>query len=425
MSKPITVALLGAGDRGMYNFGQFALNYPHLMRIVAVAEPDEGKRNLMAKRHNLSASQLFVSWEDLLDKPQMADALINATLDHLHYPSTIRALERGYHVLLEKPISNSPETVLALAEAARKSDRIVQICFELRYTPFFNTIKQLLNSGAIGDLVTIEHKENIIFWHMAHSFVRGNWRNSLETSPILLAKTCHDFDILVWMVQSPCKKVSSFGGLNYFRPEKAPPGAPDRCLDDCPYEKECPHSALKLYLGPNTDWPVSVISVDLSLAGRLNALRNGPYGRCVFKCDNNVLDNQSVLLEFENGVRVNFLLTGHSHENTRTVCYSGTRGILRGHFKKGKIEIINFNDNTRRVIHLSEEDTSHDHGGGDERLLFDFVEAVKNGYKHNLLSTIEESLESHLIIFAAEKARKDNQVVFLDNFKAACQQLIK
>ncbi|MBN1153683.1 Gfo/Idh/MocA family oxidoreductase, partial [candidate division KSB1 bacterium] len=214
----------------MYNFGRFALKYPHLMKITAIAEPDIQKRNVFIQQHQLKKEQTFETWQDLLDKPKMADALINATQDQIHYASTLRALEQGYHVLLEKPIATTVEHVFQLAQKAKKTDLIFQICFEMRYTPFFSTIKQLIDSGEIGDLVMIEHKESLIYWHMAHSFVRGNWRKAEESCPMLLAKACHDFDQLTWLVRSPCKKVSSFGGLNYFREENAPEGAPDRCI---------------------------------------------------------------------------------------------------------------------------------------------------------------------------------------------------
>ena len=422
MSKPIETVLLGAGDRGMNNFGKFALNNPQSMKIIAVAEANEKKRNVFAEQHQLKKSQLFESWEEVLTKPQMGEVLINATLDHHHYASTIKALDQGYHVLLEKPISDTPEHVLAVAEKAKRSDRVLQICFELRYAPFISKIKQLIDSKAIGELVAIEHKESLIYWHMAHSFVRGNWRSCKDSSPMLLAKACHDFDLLVWLVHSPCKKVSSFGGLNYFRKENAPPNAPDRCIEGCPHEQECLYSALKIYLNDNTSWPVSVISVDTSLESRKQALKEGPYGRCVFKCDNDVVDNQVVNLEFENGIRVAFIMTGHSHENTRTVRYSGTKGTLRGHFDKSEIEINYYNHNQSQTFHPTIDVDEHGHGGGDEFLLKDFVDIIKNKKYHQIHSSIDEAVESHMIIFAAEKSRQTNDIIELDKFKKQVQK---
>jgi len=418
MAKPLRIALLGAGDRGMYNFGRFALKYPHLMKIVAVAEPDIPKRNRFIDQHQLNKEQIFETWQELLDKPKMADALINATPDQIHYTSTLRALEQGYHVLLEKPIATTVEDVFHLVQKAKETDLIFQICFEMRYTPFFSTIKQLIDSGEIGELIMIEHKESLIYWHMAHSFVRGNWRRTEESCPMLLAKTCHDFDQLTWLVRSPCTKVSSFGGLNYFREENSPAGSPDRCIDGCPVEDSCPYSAMKIYLGDNTDWPTSVISVDSSIESRMNALKNGPYGRCVFKCDNDVVDNQVVNMEFENSVRVSFVMVGHSHENTRTIRYSGNRGTLRGHFEKSLIEINDYNSGQVKSINTATGLDKYGHGGGDDLLIRDFLVAVKNGIQHNMRTSIDESVEGHLIIFAAEKSRKEGVIVDMEAFKS-------
>lgn len=417
MNKPIRVVILGAGDRGMHCFGKFALDNTHLMKVVGVAEPNNEKRELFAKQHSLYGNQVFNSWEKLLGKPQMSDALINATLDDMHYESTIQALDKGYQVLLEKPISNTPEKVISIAKEAERSNQLLQICYELRYTPFFSSLKEIIDSGEIGDIVTIESKESLVYWHMAHSFVRGNWRDANETAPMLLAKTCHDYDILTWLIQSECKFVSSFGSLNYFRKENAPPGAPDRCIDGCKYESECPYSAMKIYLNNSSGWPVSVISVDNSLEARIEALKNGPYGRCIFKCDNDVVDNQIVNLEFENRVHVSFTMTGHSHENTRTIRISGTKGTLRGHFKKGEIEIANYNTGQIKKLKTTIPDDTHGHGGGDQRLLKDFLTAVNSGEIQHIRSGIKESIESHLIIFAAEKARSEKQVIDFDDFK--------
>lgn len=417
MSKPINVAILGAGDRGMYCFGKFALDYPNLMKVVAVAEPDKAKRELFASQHNLKADQLFESWDVLLAKPQLGEALINATLDDLHYESTIKALDKGYHVLLEKPISNTPEKILAIAKKANETDQVLQICYELRYTPFFQTIKEILDGKNIGELITIEHNEYLIYWHMAHSFVRGNWRDWNETAPMLLAKTCHDFDILTWLIQSKCKKISSFGGLNYFKAENAPSGTPDYCIDGCPFESGCPYSAMKIYLNNKVGWPYSVVSTTPSIESRLQQLKKGPYGRCVFKCDNNVVDNQVVNMEFENGVRVSFMMNGHSHENTRTVRYSGTQATMRGHFKKQHIEIHDYNTGQTDSIKLTMKQDLQGHGGGDERLLKNFVHGVKSGGTQLIRSGIDESIESHLLIFAAEKSRQEGIVVDFDNYK--------
>jgi len=422
MSKPIRVVLLGAGDRGMNNFGEFALRFPQLMKIVAVAEPNEEKRALFAQKHNLTADQLYTSWEEVLAKPRSAEALINAMPDHLHYAANNLALDFDYHLLVEKPIASTPEQVLTIYQKAKNRHQIFQTCFELRYTPFFATIKDIIDSGEIGDVVVIEHKESLIYWHMAHSFVRGNWGNSTTSNPMLLAKTCHDFDLLTWLVPSECLYVSSFGGLNYFHAKNAPANAPNHCIDGCPHEDNCPYSAKKIYLRQNTDWPVSVISVDHSLDSRIQALKQGPYGRCVFKCDNDVVDNQVVNLEFKNGARVSFVMTGHSHENTRTIRISGTKGTLRGHFIKSEIELFGYNSNSQKIIKPSVNTDEYGHGGGDERLVKHFLSAINQNEVDKVNRYLDGAIESHLIIFAAEESRINHKLLDLDEYKRRFQK---
>jgi len=323
--------MVGAGSRGYAAYGAYALRHPHEIKFVAVAEPFDEKRERFAASHGIPPERCFRSWEDLLEGRQIATALVNCTMDAHHVPSTMAALKAGYHVLLEKPMATTPGDCLRLVRAAEGSRRILQICHVLRYTSFFSTLYDIVNSGRLGEIVTVEHKENVAYWHMAHSFVRGNWRRTDTSSPMLLSKCCHDLDILSWVIGRRCKRVSSFGSLTHFRPDRAGPEIPERCTDGCPIEQECPYSAMKQYLGPHIGWPVSVISVDTSYEARLEAIKTGPYGRCVYRCDNDVVDHQVVNMEFEGGLTVSFTMHGHSHENCRTMRYSGTKATLRGH----------------------------------------------------------------------------------------------
>lgn len=415
MSQPIEAVLLGAGSRGYEAYGAFALRHPQTLRFVAVAEPDEARRARFAQAHGLPPERCFPSWEDLLAAGRLAPALVNCTMDQMHVASTLAALQVGYHVLLEKPMAPNPYDCVRLVRAAEQRGRLLMICHVLRYTPFFSTLHDCVQSGCLGEVITVEHKENVAFWHMAHSYVRGNWGKEEESAPMLLAKCCHDLDIFVWVLDRKCTRVSSFGSLTHFRPENAPPGSTARCTDGCPVEPNCPYSALKQYLGPHTGWPTSVISVDTSLEARLEALKTGPYGRCVFRCDNDVVDHQVTNLEFEGGLTVSFTMHGHSHDNVRTLRYSGTRATLRGH--EGAYEITIHDYLTGRVDHINPGHSVGGHGGGDTGLLNAFVQAMRDPAGAAALTSGRNSLESHLLAFAAEKARREGTVVDMEKYR--------
>lgn len=414
--QPVEAVLLGAGGRGYEAFGAFALRNPHLLKFVAVAEPLDDRRERFARAHGLPPERCFRSWEEVLAGPQLAPALVNATMDRDHIASTLAAIRSGYHILLEKPMAVTAQDCVALVNAAEAADRVLAIGHVMRYSPFFSTLHDIVHSGRLGDVVTVEHKENVAFWHMAHSFVRGNWGNSDRSAPMILAKCCHDLDVLVWILGRRCLRVSSFGSLTHYRAERAPAGAPARCTDGCPVEPDCPYSAMRQYLGPNTGWPVSAIAVDLSYEGRLKALREGPYGRCVYRCDNNVVDHQVIHLEFEGGLTVAFTMHGHSHDNVRTMRYSGTRATLRGH--EGRHEMILHDYLTGREDRINPGHAVGGHGGGDNGLVGDFVRAVRNPSSASVRTSCRESLESHLIAFAAEEARTTGAIINMEKYRA-------
>ncbi len=400
----VTVVVLGAGNRGYEAYGKIIKNRPDI-KAVAVAEPDEAKRDRFAKDHNIPVEMQFNSWEDLLSKEKLADGSIITTLDRMHVEPAVTAMKKGYHIILEKPIDSTLDGVMKVVRAAEETKRIVVVGHVLRYTKFFRKLKEIVDSGVIGRLIGIEHKENVGFFHFAHSFVRGNWRKAESTAPSILAKSCHDLDLLYWLVGARCKNISSFGELTYFKKENKPKGAADRCLD-CPSEIEskCPYSAKKIYLTDYIGWPVSVISVDLSYEGRIRALKEGPYGRCVFSCDNDVVDHQIVNMSFENGVKASFTMTAFSNEITRRIRIFGSLGEIRGEFGKGEIEVIKFADLSKTVYELNVNSPEIGHGGGDWGLVAYFVELLKGTTKANP-TDIRESVHSHFMAFAAEKSR--------------------
>ena len=417
--KRISLALIGAGDRGMHSYAPYALNKPHEVEFVAVAEPDDKKREAFRKQYGIKEENCFTDYKGLLDRPKLADGMLICNQDRMHLEPAIMALEKGYHVMLEKPMSVDPVECMQIGDCAEKYNKVLVICHVLRYTPFFSTIKELIDDGAIGKLISIQHNENVSYWHQAHSYVRGNWRKAEESSPMILAKSCHDMDIILWLAGSDCNKLSSFGSLSHFKKENAPVGAPERCLQGCPSEKECPYYAPKIYLTDKTSWPTSVISSDLSIEGRLQALRNGPYGRCVYHCDNDVVDHQVVNMEFENGVTAAFTMCAFTNEMSRTLKLMGTKGEIRAHMEKNQIEVIEFGASKKVTIDLNIGVDIHGHGGGDERLLSDFISLIREDNKNGLTSA-KNSVQSHLMAFAAEKSRVEGTVV---NMKQYIQQL--
>ncbi len=424
MTKPITAVLLGAGARGHFSYGPYAQEYPDELRFVAVAEPNAERRERFARAHSIPQERQFTTWEDLLAKGQIADTLFNMTQDQTHHPSTMAALDVGYDVLLEKPMAERLAHVVELVQTAERKGKLLQVCHVLRYTPFFSTLHDIVASGRLGEIISVEHRENVVYWHMAHSFVRGNWRNFATSSPMILAKCCHDLDILYWNMGRHVEKLQSFGSLIHYKPENAPAGATQRCTDGCPAAEDCPWDARRIYLIPNyTGWPISVISEDTSLPARQRALETGPYGRCVYHCDNDVVDTQTVNMQFGgqpatgsgHGATVVLFMQGHSYEESRTMRYEGTRASLRAKFDyhNGWIEIHDHLTSRMEQVEIPAPPSGH--GGGDFGVVRSFVAAVRG--EGDALTSARESLESHLLAFAAEESRLNSMVVDMAGFR--------
>lgn len=420
----VNAVLIGAGQRGYEVYGECALEHPSDLRFIAVAEPDEARRKRFAQAHKIPEELCFDSWEKILEQPKLADAAFICTQDRMHTEPTLKALEKGYHVLLEKPMSPVAGECIAMGKYAEKYNRIFSICHVLRYSEFFSAIKEVVDSGKIGEIINIKHAENVGFWHQAHSFVRGNWRNSDETSPMILQKCCHDMDIILWLMNQSCTKVSSFGSLEYFKPENAPAGATERCIDACPAKDTCPFNAEKFYLGENTHWPVSVISEDMSLEARRKALENGPYGRCVYQCDNNVVDHQVTALEFQGGATATLTMCAFTPDCTRFIEVMGTKGYLRAEMKKfgelarhNEIVVEDFLTGKKEIIPVSDFGLMTGHEGADVLLTMGFVKQVAEHDSEGKTSA-SRSVESHLMSLAAEKSRLENRQISMEEMWA-------
>ncbi len=412
----IETIVVGAGGRGN-SYGNFALEHPQELHVIGVAEPDPARREHFVRRHNIAPNMVYPSWESLLaTNEKRADTIINCTMDRLHFESTTRMLELGYDVLLEKPMTPVLEENARLVHQAEASGRILQVCHVLRYTPFWQALREVVQSGKLGKIISVTHRENLAYYHMAHSFVRGNWRSEATSGPMILCKCCHDFDVLLWILRRrKVTHLSSFGSLVHFRPENAPEGATERCTDGCPAADACKYDATKIYARTNFGWPIASIASD---EARLEALRTGWYGRCVYQTDNDVVDHQTVNMELDDGATITLVMNGQGDEECRTMRWDGTKATLYGKFSARGDEI-------RVHHHLSGEveeapviaRDSSGHGGGDFGIMRSFVNTVK-GNPDDSVTTARESFESHLLAFAAEESRLNKTVINMDDFRA-------
>ena len=411
LAKPVTVMIIGAGSRGR-TYARYAEKFPQSMKVVGVADLNPNRRKAMAKKHNIPAENQFGHFNDALSKAKLADAVVIATPDNLHYEPCMKALELGYDVLLEKPVAPTEKECRAILKQAHKYNRIVAVCHVLRYAPYFVALKQVLESGAIGDIVNIQHFEPIRYAHMAHSYVRGNWPLSTKTTPIILAKSCHDLDIMRWLIDKPCESIAAEGSLYLFRPENTPKGATERCTDGCPHEAECPYSAIDIYERRKRHLGVfDLPRKDPALIRE--KLKTTNYGRCVFRCNNDQCDHYVAILKFKDGVTASFTMDAFTPWGGRRTRIMGTKGFIEGDmttftfydFRTGHKSVWD-----QKVSEVAEYKGSG-HGGGDHLLVRDFLRAVSAQDEKLLSSTIDVSIESHVMGFMAEKSRKSNKKV--------------
>ncbi|MCH1624163.1 Gfo/Idh/MocA family protein [Ferdinandcohnia quinoae] len=412
--KQKTAVVIGAGDRGARAYAPYALEYPHELKVVGVAEPNDERRSRFRDTYSIPSKNCFESWEDMMKSGKLADIAIVCTLDRYHFEPTVKALELGYHVLLEKPMSPDPKECIEMERVARECNRQLTICHVLRYTDFWSTIKKVISEGKIGDIVSLQLNENVEVMHMSHSFVRGNWNNKEASSPMILQKSCHDMDIISYVMGKKCERVSSYGSLMHFRKENAPDGAPQRCLDGCPAEHVCPFHAGRYYLGEGKGW-AKKFTEDHSREGIIKALNETPYGKCVYQSDNNVVDHQVVNMEFEDGATATFSMCGFTREQTRIVQIMGTKGEIRGKMDENSISIYDFLTKHETVINLSIPVGGH--GGGDLGIIRSFLRDLESDGEKESKSSASVSLRSHLMAFAAEESRLNKgESINLDEF---------
>jgi predicted dehydrogenase len=408
----VSLLIVGAGSRGT-TFAGWAARHPEAARVVAVAEPRAAYRDRLGDAHGIPPERRFRDWREAAAAGPLADAAVIATLDRHHAEPALVFAAQGCALLIEKPLASTEEECARIAVAVQRAGVVAAVAHVLRYTPYTRLLKRLLVEGAIGEIVSIDHLEPVGFWHQAHSYVRGNWRREDETGPMLLAKCCHDLDWLSFLLEDRCTAVSSFGALTHLRPEERPAGAADRCLD-CAIEADCAFSAKRLYLGMaergETGWPVEVVAWPPTVEHVERALREGPYGRCVWACDNDVVDHQVVALQYERGATASLTMTAFARMRERETRIFGTRGELTG--DGGAIAVYDFFSG--RTARHEVGSVASGHSGGDDGVMEAFVAAVAAGDPARVPTSPADTLESHRIAFAAEAARLEQRVVALE-----------
>ena len=425
-NKQLKVIVIGAGSRGQ-GYTNIMHKAPEKFKVVGVAEPIEDRREYIKEKHEIEDKNCFTTWEDILAVPKFADVAIISTMDRMHTEPALKALELGYDLLLEKPVAPTPEECALIAKKAKECGRKILVCHVLRYTPFFRTLKKLINDGVVGDVVNIEHIEGVGHAHQSHSFVRGNWGNSERSSTMLLQKCCHDIDILQWLLDKDCERIQSFGSTMHFKRENAPEGSPDYCIEGCPASETCLYDAMKLYYdAKGNSWFRGAAT--LKPAGKdsdydvLRALRTTQYGKCVYKCDNDVVDHQTVNMEFEGGTLISMTMSAFAAG--RRLRIMGTKGELVANMSlpaDKAFELFTFSAGIAAAAGKKEflnidyssvgDSITGGHGGGDAGIVDDLYKYVVEDYQSEDLSEIGISAKNHMTVFAAEESRLNGTVV--------------
>ena len=419
--KKITVAIAGLGSRGLDTYARCLEKYPDRVDLVAVADIKPDRVQVAAARYHIPADMCFDSVQSLLKAPRLADVLFICTPDDVHYQPAIDALNRGYHLLLEKPAARSVQECRHIAALAGEKGLHVVVCHVLRYTVFYQTIKELIDTGRVGEIMNVEAIERVAYWHQAHSFVRGNWHVAADTTPMILAKCCHDMDMLLWLTGKKCERVTSFGHLSHFSAGNAPDGAPERCSEACPRADSCVYNAQRYYLEMfrkhGDSWPVNVVAPEPTEEKLRAALASGDYGRCVYRMNNDVVDHQVVSLQLEDDVTVAFTMTAFTATGGRVMRICGTAGEIFADMERNTIRVMPFGQAAEEIDVTKLTRDFSGHGGGDVRMVADYLDLLEGKPMSPALTTIDRSVESHYVALAAEASRlQGGQVIPVDEF---------
>ena len=409
-NKQVSIVAIGAGNR-TNKYLEYVKQHPDKAKLVGVVELNEIRRNKIAEKFCLEPSACFTDYHDFFRSSLKVDAVMICTPENMHYEPCMMAIEAGYHVLLEKPIAQTPEECIAIGEAARRKNVIVTVCHVLRYHPYFIKLKELACSGELGNIISINHRTAVGVDRAAHSFVRGPWRKESETNPMLISKCCHDIDFLLWLTKTRCRKLTSFGSLRWFKSTNAPEGSAHRCID-CQVESQCPFSAVDLYR-IRRDW---IANFDVPQGKNIDEvieeeLEQGLYGRCIYHCDNDVVDHQIVSMEMESEVTINFSMDIFTLEDHRATQICLTEGEIEG--DETQIKVRRFRGGEETIYDFSDIKHKPFHAGADLDLMADFIEAIQTEGKY-LRTSIDLSVESHSICFEAERSRKEKRTILFE-----------
>lgn len=423
MPNPLKLACIGCGARAQ-TYTSLAAKRPDLFQIVAGADPVPERVEKIRRISGRADFQGFASAAALLAMGRIADVMIVATQDNAHYGNCKDALRLGYDILLEKPISTAAAQVLEIEQLARQANKRVMVCFVLRFAAFYRKVKEIIQSGTLGEIVSIQANEGVNPWHQAHSFVRGHWSVAGTSSPMILSKCCHDTDIVHWLVGRRCTRIASFGSLEFFRSEHAPEGIPARCTEGCPVGDSCAFNALRYTTDMRFPWLTMVYdrAQEASVQEITTWLRTSPWGRCVYRCDNDAVDRQVLAMEFEGGVTGTFTMTAFATGRHLEIC--GTKGVLKGgesyrqHFGTHLILLPHEGEPVRYTVQA--EDGGYElHGGGDAGLVNALYDEMTKPPGAPLEAGIESTVHSHLIGFAAEEARLTGRAIHLAEWQQA------
>lgn len=425
-SKPVTAIIVGAGHRA-FVYSELAKTNPELLKIVGVADPNPVRRKKAMEYFGFSEDMCFDSAQALAEKGRLADAVINGTMDEQHLETAIPLLNAGYDMLLEKPFAVCEEDMRQIVDCAKKNNSKVMICHVLRYTPFYYAIKERIVNGEIGDIINIQMTEHVSYHHLSTSYIRGKWANSDKChTTMLLAKCCHDIDLMMWfMSETKPVSISSFGSKFQFKPENAPEKAGTICMKDCPLVDECVYSTKRLYIDHPDRWSFYVWDAlegieNPTIDDKIALMKtDNPYARCIYKCDNNVVDHQSVLVNFASGATGTHNMVGGSAEPRRNIHIIGTKGEIFGNFEESKFTVLKINPSPD--AHNEECDVEEidlrvtgdmvgaygGHGGGDERLAEDFVKFIRGEQPSLACTSIFDSVAGHLCVYLADKSREN------------------
>ncbi len=420
--KQLSLILVGGGDRGS-SYLKYLQTNPEKFRLAALVEPVKEKREFLKDLYNVPDDMCFEDYKEILSRDKFADIVMICTQDKMHFEPAMMAIDKKYDLLLEKPIAPTPKECYLIAENAKKNNVRVLVCHVLRYTPFYKAVKKFISDGNLGEVMNIVHTEGVGNVHMSHSFVRGNWRKQSESAPMILAKCCHDTDLLQWLVNEMCTKVQSVGSLSYFCEANKPEGAPLRCTDGCPHKDSCYYYAPALYRIKTAEVEhfraIAAEKFDPTDEEVDESLKTSPYGRCVYQCDNDVVDHQIVNMEFGKGRFVTLTMSGFN-KGGRTTTFMGTKGELYANMEDQTMEFYSFDTMETTQVYkpdgVLDQTIAGGHGGGDAGIMSDLYEYIANDNPSASISDVDVSCASHLICFAAEEARGNRTTIDMDSY---------